>query len=67
MEFTAVFAAFIAALLVLPLQQPSDTQVAEWIAADLATGAQVRASAGQRLAQAGLRDDLSLAREVGGL
>jgi osmotically-inducible protein OsmY len=67
LESTAVLAPVFAALLALPLQQPSDAQIAEWIRADLASGAAPRASAGQRLADAGLRDDLSLAREVGGL
>ena len=62
-----MLASLVATLLALPLQQPSDAQIAAWIAADLSSGADVRASASQRLAQAGLRDDLSLAREVGGL
>ncbi len=61
-----MLASLVTTLLVLPLQQPSDAQVAAWIAADLSSGAEARASAAQRLSEAGLRDDLSLAREVGG-
>jgi len=61
-----VFAAFLATVLSLPLQHATDAQVAGWIAADLAAGGRAPQGAAERLAAAGLRDDLDLARELGG-
>jgi osmotically-inducible protein OsmY len=62
-----MLATLITALLSLPAQQISDVQIAEWVAHDLSTDARERVqSAEQRLDAVGLRDDLTLAREVGG-
>lgn len=61
-----MFAALLATVLSLPLQSPGDAQVAAWIAADLAGGGRAPQRHDARLAEAGLRDDLDLARELGG-
>jgi osmotically-inducible protein OsmY len=54
-------------LLALPAQQASDAQIALWVATDLRNGSSGRTPAAQtRLHEAGLYDDLTLAREVGG-
>jgi hyperosmotically inducible protein len=61
-----VFAPLIAfALSVASFQQPSDGQVSAWIAGDLQKGASTESS-GARLSAAGLSDDLTVARQVGG-
>jgi len=62
-----VFAPLIALLLAVPSQQASDAQIAAWIADDLRRDSRNdRLDAAERLAAAGVRDDLLLARVVGG-
>jgi len=62
-----VIAQLVTLLLALPAQQASDAQIALWVASDLRAGSTGRApSAEARLHEAGLYDDLTLAREVGG-
>jgi hypothetical protein len=62
-----VIAQLVTLLLALPAQQASDAQIALWVATDLRAGSSGRTPAAQtRLHEAGLYDDLTLAREVGG-
>jgi osmotically-inducible protein OsmY len=62
-----VIAQLVTLLLALPAQQASDAQIALWVANDLRAGSTGRPLAAEtRLHEAGLYDDLTLAREVGG-
>ncbi|HEX5011192.1 MAG TPA: BON domain-containing protein [Planctomycetota bacterium] len=60
-----MIARLVTLLLALPAQQASDAQIALWVATDLRKGGD-GAPAESRLHEAGLFDDLTLAREVSG-